>query len=428
MSDQVLPFTLSAAPFPEGWQGDLDEYGQQLFQNTKGTVQGQFLTGIILPPGSTLPNSDQGPIAMGSSWYFWDATTGQYLPQTVSQKSAKNFCRNGSYQIAQNGTSFTASTGVQQTWDMSLLRTTVASTLTLSAVAGPAASADNDLVPSAIKYTSGATLVASPAATDIFAHEHLVEGSDIQVLQGQVTSLSFSALATLAGTYSIYITNGNRDQSYVANFTIQAAQAGQWTRIKIPGIPAFPSAGTWSYGEGTTGIYIGVVMALGSQWKTTLLNQWQSGFFAGSAANGNMLAVGNNQLSLTAFKFEGAAAPTFYQCPSFGEEYDSVIRYFFTTFNYQSTGAGVPIMGVAVATNNVYFMYTFPRRMCKAPSVVPWSVASPASGNITNISTATATALASLSAAQKGIYASAAPTATKGDTFGAYIRADARLT
>jgi hypothetical protein len=423
-----LPFVLTAAPFPEGWQGNLDEYGQQLYQNTKGKVQGQFLTGLILPPGSTLPTSNQGPVAMGGTWYFWDTATQQYLPQSVTQKITKNFARNSSYQVAQQGTTFTVGAGVTQTFDMCLVRSTAASVLAISAAAGPPASTDNDLTVGAIKFTTGPTLVPTLAATNLYAHEHLVEGSDISMLQGQTTSLSFSVLATLAGTYSIYITNGGRDQSYVANFTITGGQAGQWVRIKISGIPPFPTAGTWSYGEGTTGIYIGFVFATGSQWQTTNPNHWNSGLFVGTSQNTNMVATGNNQMTITGIKFEEAAAPTYYQCPSFATEYEDVIRYFFTTFTYQTVAGGHPVQGTAVATNAVYFIYTFPRRMCKTPSVVPWSVAgTPTTGQITNLSTSANTGQGTLSALPKGIYASAAPTATKGDVFGAFIQADARL-
>jgi hypothetical protein len=429
MADQELPFALEMAPFPEGFQGDLDETFQQAYANTKGAVIGNFLTGLILPPGSTLPSSDQGPVAMGGSWYFWDPTTNQYLPQSVSQKTAKNYCKNSAYGVQQYAPILVMPTGTTPHWDMAQWRNgSIASVLTLSPSVGPTAGADNDLIPSAITYTVGSTLVTTPVATDLYAHEHLIEGIDIAMLQGEVTSLSFSCLASASGTYSIYLTNMNRDQSFVANFTITGAQAGQWVRVKIPGIPAFPTAGTWGFSEGQVGLYIGVVLALGGNYKTTLLNQWQSALFCGSAANSNMLAVTNNRITLTGFKFEAAANPTYYQAPSFADEYEQMTRYYFTTFNYQSTSAGIAMTAVCHVAAACSMYFVFPRRMCKAPTVVPYSPSGFTAGNVFNASTGANIATATLAAYQKGVSDGVTVTgATKADVIQALIRADARL-
>ena len=79
---------------------------------------------------------------------------------------------------------------------------------------------------------------------------------------------------------------------YVANFTISATQASTWTRIIVPNIPAFPTgAGTWAFGEGVTGLYIGFSFALGTQYQTGALNAWNAALYCGSSANSNIMAV-----------------------------------------------------------------------------------------------------------------------------------------
>jgi hypothetical protein len=407
----------------------MDETFQQAVQLMEAFIEGNFLTGLILPPGSTLPTTDQGPIAMGEQWYFFDAATGQYLPQTVSVKTAKNFVKNCVYQIQQAGSSFTLGAGVTQTFDMAICRCSQTGMLAIAVDVGPTASGDTDQIPSSIRYTVGPSLLPTPAATDLFAHEHLFEGADIAMLQGQTLSLSFSVWANQPGTYSVYLTSSGRDASYVVQFTVTTANT--WTRIKIPGIPPLPTTmGTWHFGEGVTGLYIGIPMAMGSQWQTTTPNSWHPVFAAGTSSNSNLLTVANNQIKITGIKLEAAPSVSYLSVPSFDVDYNDAIRYYFTTFNYQSVTTGLWITGNAQVANAVLFSSLFPKRMCKTPNVVPYGWNTHAAGNITNLSVSinTDVATATLGATPKGISHSGNPTATKADVFGAFITADARLT
>lgn len=422
---------ISYAPFPEGFQGDNDETFQQSGQLATIYINGNFLSGLYYPNGTiplpTLPTSDQGPIALNGVWYFWDPVTGQYLPQSSSIKPARNYAKNAIYQVAQLGNAFNLSAaGVIKTYDMTLARITQPNILTIALDAGPTASADTDNIATAIKYTVGTTLVPTLAATDLFAHEHLIEGSDIAGLQGEVLSVAFDVWVNEPGNYSAYLTSTNRDVSYVFPFTIAAPNT--YARIKINSIPALPTGlGTFNFGEGQTGLYLGVVMAVGAQYQTPTPNQWVAGFFAGTAANSNMLTVTNNQLKVTAIKLEASPSATYFTANSFEQDYHDCTRYYWTSFTYQSVATGTPISATAHVTNGQSWSFIFPRRMCKTPTVTPWSISSPASGNITNQSTGAVTALASLTANPKGIAVATAATATKGDVFSCYVQADARL-
>jgi hypothetical protein len=411
--------------------GDMDEFSQQLVALMSGYISGTFLTGLVLPPGSTLPTSNQGPVAMGSVWYFWDVSTGQYLPQTAAVKLAKNVAKNCVYQVQQYMTTTALPAGITQLLDLVLVRSTVANVLTPSIDVGPLASPDNDECANAIKYTVGPTTVPAPAAADLYCHEHLIEGADLLPLQGQVLSLGCSIWASVAGTYSVYLTSGGRDSSYVANFTITSAQLSTWVRIKVPDIPAIPATGTWHYGEGQTGMYIGVVMGVGTQWQVSVpnLNTWQGAFFAGSPNNSaTFLATGNNQLKVSGIKLEASQTCTYLTVPSFPEDLHELIRYYFTTFTYQSLTAGVPMTFVASASNAAYGAMVFPRRMCKAPTVVPYSWTAHTAGTVTELSTSNDLAVATLPSTAKGVGGQISATSNKGDVLAALIVADARLT
>jgi hypothetical protein len=311
---------------------------------------------------------------------------------------------------------------------MALTRSTSASVLAASAITGPAASPDTDYCPAAIAYTVGPTLVPTLGATDLYCHEHLIEGCDIIMLQGEILALGFDVWCNTPGTYSVYLASTGRDVSYVANFQIYTAST--WVRVKINNIPALPTGmGTWNFSEGQTGLYIGVVMATGSQWQATpsQLNSWQHAFFAGSAQNSNLCTVVNNKMYISGIKLEASPTCTYLSVPSFEADLHDLIRYYFTTFNYQILTAGVPITFVASGTNVAYGALTFPRKMCKAPNVVPYGWTSHAAGNVTDMNTGTDVAQATLPAFPKGVGGSITAASTKGDVMAALIIADARL-
>jgi hypothetical protein len=422
---------IAYAPFPEGFEGDMDETFQQSGQLAIIYISGNFLTGFYYPigtiPAPTLPTSDQGPIALNGQWYFWDPVSGQYLPQSSSIKPARNYAKNAIYQVQQLGSAFNSlPAGVNRTYDMVLSRVTQSNVLSVALDVGPAASVDTDYIGSAIKYTVGTTLVPTLGATDLFAHEHLIEGSDIAGIQGEILSLSFSVKVNQPGNYSAYLTSNGRDASYVSPFTI--ATANTYARIKINNIPALPTGtGTWNFGEGQTGLYLGVVMGVGAQYQTATPKQWVAGFFAGTAANSNMLTVTTNQITVTAIKLESSPSASYFTANSLETDLHDAIRYYFTSYDYQSLTSGVQIPTVSQGTNLQYWRFIFPRRMCKVPTVIPYGAISNTAAFVTNISTSTDVAQATLVAHQKGIVANTTATSAKGDVFGANFTADARL-
>jgi hypothetical protein len=427
---QLIPLNIMIAPFPQGFQGDMDETFQQATQLMSASVEGNFLTGLILPPGSTLPTNDQGPIAVGNVWYFWDPATGQYLPQTVSTKAARNYVKNPVYQIQQTGSSFSLSaTGITKTYDMAQCRATQANIVNVGPDTGPLASGDNDYCPAAIKFTVGPSLLATPAAGDWILHEHLVEGTDIAMLQGQPLSLSFSVWTNTPGTYSYALLSTGRDASYVGNYTITPANT--WTRIKVPAIPALPTGtGTWNFSEGQTGLYIVFPFATGANVRTATLNSWQAGSYIASTTSGNLCTVVNNQLEISGVKLEASPQVSYLSVPSRDQDYWDCIRYYFTTFVYQSVTSGVPVSFVAYAAGAAAGSLIFPKRMCKVPTVVPYSPSTNTAGTVRNISgTPADVTVATLPATAKGTGSSFALTgAAVGNVALANIVADARLT
>jgi hypothetical protein len=127
-------------------------------------------------------------------------------------------------------------------------------------------------------------------------------------------------------------------------------------------------------------------MAVGSQWQTTLTNTWLSNFAAGTSANSNLLGVVNNQLKITGIKLEASSSCTPLTVNSFDDDLEEVLRYYWTSFNYQSVTAGIAIP-IFAPSNGVWRAdFVFPQRMCKAPTITPYSQDTQVSGLITNLS------------------------------------------
>jgi hypothetical protein len=253
------------------------------------------------------------------------------------------------------------------------------------------------------------------------------------MVQGQPLSLSFSVWCNVPGTYSVYLTNNGRDQSYVANFTVSSVLASSWIRVKIPAIPAFPTAGTWSYSEGTTGLYIGFGMLVGTQWRTANPNQWNSGIYCGTSSNSNLCTVVNNQLKVSGIKLEASSAVSYLQVNSFDADFWECIRYYWTSYSYQSTTAGpLGLNLIAQTAGNAAGSMLFPRRMAKVPTVTLASPTTNTASTLRNLTTAVdVTAFGAPIIYNKGITFSAAittPASAKSDVLTAMVIADARLT
>lgn len=72
-----IKITPISVPFPEGWQGDLDEHRIQLFSTLTFEGEGDFLFGQV---GGSQPTEDIGIWINGQQIYTWDAATSTYKP------------------------------------------------------------------------------------------------------------------------------------------------------------------------------------------------------------------------------------------------------------------------------------------------------------------------------------------------------------
>jgi hypothetical protein len=100
------------------------------------------------------------------------------------------------------------------------------------------------------------TVDASIAATDYCYLMQTIEGDDWKGYAQRPFVLGFWFRSPKTGIHCVAVQNSGRDRSYVAEFTVAAANTFEFKSVAIP---ASPSGGTWNY---TNGVGLRVVFPL----------------------------------------------------------------------------------------------------------------------------------------------------------------------
>jgi len=124
---------------------------------------------------------------------------------------------------------------------------------------------------------------SSIAAGDYCTIATRIEGYNWLPFAQRQFTLSFWVKAAKTGTHCVYFRNsGTSDRTYVAEYTISAADTWEWKTITVT---ASPSAGTWDYTTGR-GLEIGWALSCGSTFQTTA-GAWQTGNYRGTSSQVN---------------------------------------------------------------------------------------------------------------------------------------------
>jgi hypothetical protein len=194
-------------------------------------------------------------------------------------------------------------------------------------------------------------------------HSHVViriEGADFVPFIGKTATLSFWVRATVTGSYSISFRNGVSDRSYIAEYTIHSADTWEYKTITLK----FDySGGTWDYATGT-GLQIGFTQMSGPTYKTSTINEWQSGIYIASSAQVNNAATIGNTFQLAQCQLELGSVASEYENISMAVRFRLLMRYYqsiyishaFTTSINAGTGIG-------------YLNFKYKQRMRSAPTV-----------------------------------------------------------
>jgi hypothetical protein len=343
----------------------------------------------------------------------------------------RNAIINGDFGVAQLGTSFAAAAHNDYTldcWKYIKIATAAVHTISQSTDVPTVAQAGRLHTHSLLIDCT--TVDAAIAAGDVCGIVQLIEGYNFKPLAQRAFTLSFWVKATKTGTYCAAFYNSSGDRSYVAEYTVDAADTWEFKTITVS---ASPSAGTWDYANG---IGLGVFFTLncGTTFQTTP-GAWQAGNFRGTASQVNATDDAANNLRICGVQLEAGSVATEFEQRSRQQEVALCQRYINKTYD-EGTAPGtvtangaMALQAAGTAAGNACGYRQFPVSMRAAPTLTFYSPNDGATGNgyRTTGGANVAVSQAGLTASQAGSIVTNAAAVTDAEFITVHVVAKATL-
>ena len=206
------------------------------------------------------------------------------------------------------------------------------------------------------------TAVASPGATAESSISQLIEGyNSYDFLWGtgsaKTVTLSFWVKSSIAGTYSVALSNSDTT-SYLALYTISAANQWQYQTVTVPG----SNVGVWA-STNSTGVRIDWNLGSGSNYLASA-GSWlvtsSGNYYISTAGTVQLVQTVNATLQITGAQLEVGGVATAFERRLYNVELAMCQRY------YYQQSANTPIVG-----QTAFFSIPFnlPVTMRTSPSV-----------------------------------------------------------
>ena len=197
----------------------------------------------------------------------------------------------------------------------------------------------------------------SSASTDFFGVEQLIEGFNVADLgwgtaNAQPITLSFFVRSSLTGTYALRFTNEAANRSYVATFTINAANTFEQKTISIVG----DTTGTWLTNNGA-GVTVWFDLGSGSNYNGTA-GSWAAGNFTRTSGSVNWVANAGATFFITGVQLERGSNATSYEFRSYGQELQLCQRYAWALRGNTQIVCNAFMRTTAVALGTIQFPVT----------------------------------------------------------------------
>jgi hypothetical protein len=276
----------------------------------------------------------------------------------------KNRIINGKMDIAQRGTSFAAVADGAYSLDRFKHEYVTSGVTTASQQAD---------VPSSNEFQNSlrvavTTADAAVAAGDIYILTQFIEGFNARDLIGRTFTLSFWVRSSKTGTHCVAFANDGSNRSYVAEYSINAANTWENKTITLTG--GLITAGTWNWTNGA-GLKVRFALMAGSTFQTTA-NTWQTGNFSATSSQVNCLDSTSNIFAITGVQLEVGSVATPFEHRPYGAEFALCQRYYevinypnfylpsttatqmYLPFGFKITKRAVPTITLPSSTNAAF--------------------------------------------------------------------------
>lgn len=210
-----------------------------------------------------------------------------------------------------------------------------------------------------LKFTVGTG--SSATASQLAVLESRVEGYNFADLgfgtaSAKTFTLSFWVKSTATGTYCAAFRNASDNRSYVATYTVNAANTWEQKTITVAG----DTTGTWGTTNGI-GISVRFDMGSGSTYQTSTLNSWQAGLFFSNSSQANIIGTNSASLQITGVQLEVGTTATNFDYRPYTTELQLCQRYF-QIFQSQ-TGVEYAFFGIAVGYGTTFLRVGIPAQV-----------------------------------------------------------------
>lgn len=273
---------------------------------------------------------------------------------------------NGHFLVWQRGTSFASIATDTYTADRWLYRKSGAMVNTVSQSSVAISAAKIGYVPNSLRVAV-TTTDTSIAAGDYCVIEQRIEGFAARVIARRGFALSFYVYSAKTGTHCVSFRNSGNDRSYVAEYTVNAANTWEHKTVHVT---ASPSAGTWDYTTGV-GMAVSFVLTSGSTYQTTA-GAWQTGNYFATSNQVNVNDSTSNNFYLYGIEVYptdtatgiSAADYDYFSTPSYALELARCMRYY---IHWPTNDQGIGV-GQMVTTSTSRIFVPTPVTMRAAPT------------------------------------------------------------
>jgi hypothetical protein len=221
------------------------------------------------------------------------------------------------------------------------------------------------------------TADSSIAAGDVYGVQQMVEGLNCADLgwgtaNAQTITISFWVRSSVTGTYTVSVRNSSDARSYLATYTVNAANTFEQKTITIAG----DTTGTWLTTNGV-GVRLWFDLGAGSTF-TGSTGAWSAGTLTHATGSTNWIATSGATFYITGVQLEKGSTATSFDYRPYGTELALCQRYF------AALGAGGS--GYIVSATVADAALQFPVTMRTTPSVshlANYNIVLPATGSYT---------------------------------------------
>lgn len=300
--------------------------------------------------------------------------SGEFANFITTTLGYKNRVFNGNMQISQRGTTFSGIASPSSPFTLDRWRvnnTTSTGVVTISQ--------DTNVPTTTKEFGFSLKCQVTTADISLLTTEYLtiwqnIEGYNVRDLIGNTFTLSFWVRSSKTGIHSVAFRNGdttpNFDASYVAEYTINAANTWEYKTITVNNGINNTLGSYWNFTNGG-GLSVMFTIANGSTFSTPTLNTWQNANYISSTNTVNVLDAIGNTFYITGVQLERGPVATPFEHRPIGTELALCQRYY-QTYPGDITNSGYTTNGTA---QTYVMLLPVPMRISPVINFTPFNVA-----------------------------------------------------